>query len=161
MSRSESERKLIVNFWEKTLRNIIREAAWMDTEDEVGMLAEEVLVTVDPDSFDLYFQPFSFDSFGVGISKTKNNDHWAKDAIADALSHLIHLTAGEELFIRTMLLHFTVGSQKVKEEGSSIEDAVKEYLKKYPDMMTHWGVSVDKILEDNARVLIVLNYDLK
>ncbi len=160
MSRSESERKLIVNFWEKTLRNIIREAAWMDTEDEVGMLAEEVLVNVDPDSFDLYFQP-TYDSFGVGLSKTINNEHWAKDAIADALSHLIHLTAGEELYIRTMLLHFTVGSQKVKDEGSSIEDAVKEYLKKYPDMMTHWGVSVEKNLVDYARVFIILNYDIR
>jgi hypothetical protein len=160
MPVTESERKLTVKYWEKTLREIIKEAAYLGTEDEVDSLAEQVLVNIHPDDFDWYFQP-TYDSFGVGLSKTINNEHWARDAIADALSHLVHLIAGKELYIRTMLLCFTVGSKKAKEDRSCIDEAVEEYLEKYPNMEVRWEISINKSLEDNARVLIVLNYDLK
>lgn len=161
MPRSKSERKLIIRFWERTLKNIIRESVGFDTEEEVRFLAEKVMADVHPNHDDLYFNAVYFDTFGIGLSKTKDNEHWAKDAVEDAISHIFHIATNEKLLISTMLLAFTIGNEKLADhKGKSIMEVVDQYEKRYPHLNIKWGVSVDESFKDEARVFMVLNYDL-
>ncbi len=166
MPNKNKENNLVRVFWEKTLRNIIREASWLDFEDEVYFLSREALYRVRPEyNFDLYFPAGTFDSFGVGISRTKDNEHWARDALNDAFDHLAFMEPyeNERLILRTVLLAFTVGNRELADKkGKSIMEAVNDLKKNNnPEFLyIHWGVRFDKSFKDKARVFMVINFDL-
>lgn len=55
MPDDKPERKLVVRFWRRSLRNYLRGATVLETEVLVDLLADQALGDVEPDYSDLLF----------------------------------------------------------------------------------------------------------